>query len=104
MPRGAYSEDVEVGVVGQGAEAEDVGFCGAVSAETIDLHAVLGGVNEVGEAVVGEVQLAGIEMAFEDGVLDADSEVLEGVSEAGAATVVGDVVGDEDQHGKRKLS
>ena len=88
-----------------GSDVLDTAF--PVFAQEIVAEAVVGGIDERLEAVLELGPLSGVDLAFEDGVLDALAEVEAGLGHVAEAFVPvgrggGDVVGDEDQHMKSK--
>lgn len=100
VPTGSGGGLVDVGDGGCGggdlAGGEDV--FGAVGADAVGDEAVFGGVDEVGEADPEDFEVIGGEVAFEDGVLDADAVVFAVAGDFGEAAGVGDVVGDDGEH------
>ena len=76
----------------------------AFQAEAVDADAVFQGLGELLDPLAETVQGFGFQTAFKDGVLHPLPEVLQRVGETGPPTVVGNIIGDDDQHGKRKGS
>ena len=88
---------------GLGADVFDPAF--PVLAEEIVAETVMGRVDERFEAMFELGPLGGVDLAFEDGVLDALAEVEAGLGHAAEAGVAvgcggGHVVGDQDHHGR----
>ena len=75
-----------------------------IGAEMIEAEAVGFGIDDVDEPVFEVDELGGIDLALEDGILDALAEVEAGFGGPSEAVFAGggggaDVVGDEDIHG-----
>jgi len=73
-------------------------LAGGVGVKAIGHEAVLLGVDEVQEGEPEGFERVRVEVAFEDGVLNAYAVVLTGFGHAGEAFGVGDVVGEHDEH------
>ena len=76
----------------------------AFQAEAVDADVVFQGTGEFLDPLPETVHSFGIQEAFKDGVLYPLPEILQRVGEAGSPTVVGYIIRDDDQHGKRKGS
>lgn len=95
---GGESNEVADDAVGADHGAGGEGLAGGVGVEAIGHEAVLLRVDEVQEGEPEGFERVRVEVAFEDGVLNAYAVVLAGFGDAGEAFGVGDVVGEHDEH------
>jgi hypothetical protein len=71
---------------------------GAPGVDLISHQAILGGIDFIEEEIPEAGEIGFFEPALEDGVLDADAEVLTNTGDAGEALGAGDVVSEEREH------
>lgn len=81
------------------SEAVDLDSGAVALAEGIVAHAVMFGINAAGHALLESGKAAGIEVAFEDAVLDAITVAFEEAGDLAQAFGAADVVADDDEHG-----
>jgi len=91
-------DEVAYGFFGADHGSGGFGFPGGAGVNFVGDEAVVVFVNDFEEAEPELVEGVGVEMAFEDGVLDAHAEIFAGAGDFGEAFVVGDVVGDDGEH------
>jgi len=95
---GHGSDKVADDAVGADHGACGEGFAGGAGVEFVGDDAIFLGVDEVEECEPEGFEGVGVEVAFEDGVLDACAVVFTGFGDFGEAFGVCDVVGDDDEH------
>lgn len=95
-----YDHDVFIFFLKAFFDAERLDVFDAVFTKRVDAQAVFFEV-EAGERLLFQLgELLGVEVAFEDAVLNARAKVEQALGELGAAFVVDDVVGNDEAHGR----
>jgi hypothetical protein len=100
----SWLEDQDIRIFVDHSRSQKLQVSGAFTAQTVDAYRILRHLNLLRHPRSEPFELPLVEAAFEDGKLDPFSEILQRVSQPGAPAVLPDIIRDDDQHGKMKLS